>query len=277
MNIYDQLLKLQVIEGAWEKWADYRSGVTEYIVVHCENKKEIALFGAGRCNDVDLKTLLAHFEKVILVDMDLEAMKAGIKYQGLQNESRIILEVADFVGISSDDYRQFADILVSKVREKGLATSLSELSQVALDALERLEAKIISVPLQFKLYANTVVIGIHSQLISMLDWIWQSILQTLGQEENSVRQRIMMMNTDVVKRFNQALLIGTQCRLIIGYEIERVGRHGAVQGAVQGVIDFKQRVARQEVDLLGFTQMEWPFAKQQGIIYHMGIFTLERI
>ncbi len=277
MNIYDQLLKLQVIPSAWEEWTAYRHEITAYIIAHCENKKEVTILGAGRCNDIDLKLLLNHFDQVILVDMDLEAMQTGLMNQGLQNEHRIRLEVADFVGISPDDYRHFANTLVCKVREKGLATSMEELTQVALEALERLEAQVMGSSLQLDLYVNTVVIGVHSQLISMLDWIWQSILQTLGQEEQSVRQKIMTMNTSVVKRFNEALMSSTQCRMIIGYEIERAGRAGAVQGAVQGAIDFKQRVAKQEVALLGFTQMDWPFAKSQGILYHMGIFTLERV
>lgn len=277
MNIYDQLLKLQVINTAWEEWATYRREITAYIISHCENKKEIALFGAGRCNDIDLNLLLAHFEKVILVDMDLEAMEVGVLNQGLQNERRIALEVVDFVGISPDDYRQFADTLVYKVREKGLGTSLAELAQIARSELEKLEAQIMASPLQLNLYTNTAVIGVHSQLISMLDWIWQSILQTLGQEEMSVRQKIMTMNIGVVKRFNQALIASTQCHMIIGYEIERAGRAGAIQGAVQGAMDFKQRVAKQEVALLDFTQMDWPFAKNQGILYHMGIFTLARV
>lgn len=275
MNIYDQLLKLQIIENAWEEWEIYRQEVTHYLIDHLEDKRELAIFGAGRCNDMDLNLLLAHFEKIVLVDLDEEGMKVALKKQGLENETRITLEIADFVGISSNDYRSFADTLVYKVRQKGLETSITELAQVAMVELDRFYMQIVATPLQFKTYANIVVMGIHSQLISMLDWIWQAVLQTLGQEEISVRQKIMQMNTIVIKRFNTALIKSTQSRLIIGYEIERAGRAGAVQGAMQAAIDFKQRVEQHEMQLLGFTQMDWPFDNQQGILYHMGVFTLE--
>lgn len=276
MNIYDQLLKLQIIENAWEEWATYREDVTHYLIHYLEDKRELAIFGAGRCNDMDLNLLLTYFEKIVLVDLDEEGMRAALKKQGLENETRITLEVVDFVGISPNDYRSFADTLVYKVRQKGLATSMTELTQVAMTALDQLYTQALEMPLKFKTYTNIVVMGIHSQLISMLDWIWQAILQTLGQEEISVRQKIIQMNTAIVKRFNTALIENTQSRLIIGYEIERAGRVGAVQGAMQAAIDFKQRVEQHEVQLLGFTQMDWPFDYQQGILYHMGVFTLEK-
>ena len=48
----------------------------------------------------------------------------------------------------------------------------------------------------------TVMTGVHSQLIMMFDWIWQVILQTLEREEERVRQRVIALNEEVVKRVN---------------------------------------------------------------------------
>lgn len=275
MNIYDQLLKLQVIENAWEEWAAYRLNVTNYLIDNIEDKSELAVFGAGRCNDVDLKLLLMHFEHLVLVDLDKDSMLEALKNQGLENEPRITLVVSDFVGIGPNDYRAFADTLVYTVRQKGLATPVEELAQAALREIDKLYTQAMARPLTFKAYTNIAVIGIHSQLISMIDWIWQAVLQTLGQQETSVRQKIMAINTAFIKRFNTALLENAKRQLVIGYEIERANRPGAIQGAVQAAVDFKERVDRHEAILCDFKQLNWPFDQRQGILYHMGIFTLK--
>lgn len=276
MNVYDQLLKLQMIENAWEEWAEYRLKMTQYLIAHIEDKQELAIFGAGRCNDVDLKLLLKHFDHLVLVDLDMASMQAALKKQGLENEARITLETADFVGISPSDYRSFADTLVYTVRQKGLATPVEELAQVAIREIDKLYEQAMAMPLTFKEYTNIAVIGVHSQLISMLDWIWQGILQTLGQQEVRVRQKIMTINTSLIKRFNTALLEKTKNQLVIGYEIERAGRPGAVQGAMQAAIDFKERVDHGEIKLCDFSKMDWPFDQKQGIVYHMGVFVVEK-
>ncbi len=275
MNIYDQLLKLQILKNAWDEWQPYRQAVTMYLIEHIRDKSEIAIFGAGRCNDIDLRLLLKHFEKVVLVDLDLQSMQEALKKQEVENEPRIILEIANFVGISPNDYRSFADTLVYTVRQKGLETSMDELTSVAIRELNKLTQKVMGETLTFNAYKNIAVIGIHSQLIAMLDWIWQAILQTLGREEQYVRQQIMGMNTTIIQRFNTALLESVQSQLVVGYEIERIGRPGAIQGAVQGAMDFKQRVAEGEIKLCDFSQMVWPFDNKQGIVYEMGIFVVE--
>lgn len=277
MNVYDKLLKLQVIENAWEEWAAYRLSITQYLIDNIEEQRELAIFGAGRCNDMDLKRLLMHFDHLVLVDLDKDSMQEALKKQGLENEPRITLITADFVGITPNDYRSFADTLVYTVRQRGLETSMVELTQVAIRELDKLYRQAMEMPLVFKKYKNIAVIGIHSQLISMLDWIWQAILQTLGRQESSVRQKIMAMNTAFIQRFDTALLESAEGQIVMGYEIERIGRPGAVQGAMQGAIDFKERVDRGEIKLCDFSQMDWPFDQKQGIVYHMGIFAVERL
>ena len=277
MNIYDQLIKLQIIEDAWKQWQFYRTEVTEYLIEQLKHKNEVAILGAGRCNDIDLKYLLQYFKKIVLVDLDYEAMKEALKQQGLQSHPHITLMTENFVGITPNDYRNFADQLVYTVRQKGLDTSVDQLTQVASTLLDGFYEQVMHTSLKLNNYENIVVIGVHSQLITMLDWIWQAVLQTLGKEEGTVREKIITLNTMVVKRFNEALLKSANKQLVIGYEIERLGRNGAIQGALQAAIDFNKRVEKHEVKLCDFRQMNWPFDLTQGIIYHMGIFTLETI
>lgn len=81
MNIYDQLRSLQVINNAYNEWESYRRELTEIIMKYAKESESIAIFGAGRCNDIDLRRLSECFSEIILFDKDLEAMKEGLYQQ----------------------------------------------------------------------------------------------------------------------------------------------------------------------------------------------------
>lgn len=46
MNLYDQLLRLQVIEDAYIEWKSYRKQLTHYITENAQSKENIAILGA---------------------------------------------------------------------------------------------------------------------------------------------------------------------------------------------------------------------------------------
>ena len=269
MNLYDQLLGLQVIEDAYLEWRTYRKQLTDFVIQEAKGNESIAILGAGRCNDIDLKRILAYFNEVTLVDKDKKAMEEGICKQEIVNLNQIKIRQMDFIGMSEEDYRVYADILIKEVRKLGMNTNVHELAKVALKALEWLEEKVekINIDLGRARYETTVVVGVHSQLLSMLEWIWHIILQTIKQDESYVRAQIIRMNEKYIRRFNDLLIGATKKRMIIGCEKERIGRSGSIQGAVQSMDDLNRRMRCGEISLLNETQLEWEFNKKQGIVY----------
>lgn len=273
MNIYDQLRNLQVINNAYNEWQNYRNELTEVIIRYAQGNKSIAIFGAGRCNDIDLKRLSAYFHEVILFDKDQGAMKEGLYQQEVGTTPNIKMQVTDFVGIDEVDYRVYADTLISEIRKKGMGTSCHELAEVALDQLEALYIKAMDTPICFgtRAYDCAVAVGVHSQLISMLEWIWSIMLQTIKQEEVSVRNKIIEMNDAFVTRFNNAVIEGARNKIIIGCEEARLGKEGSVQGAVQALYDLKRRHAKGEINICETMKITWPFHRSQGIEYRVSL------
>lgn len=269
MNLYDQLLELQVIEDAYLEWRTYRNQLTDFIIQEAKGNESIAILGAGRCNDIDLKRILAYFNEVTLVDKDRKAMEEGICKQEIVDLDQIKIRQMDFIGMSDTDYRNYADTLIKEVRKLGMNTNVHELAKVALKELKRLEEKFekININLGRKCYETTVTVGVHSQLLSMLEWIWHIILQTIKQDESSVRAQIIKMNEKYVRRFNDLLVGATNKRMIIGCEKERIGRSGSIQGAIQAINDLNRRMRCGEVSLLNEAQLEWKFNKKQGVVY----------
>ena len=272
MNLYDQLQALQVIPDAHWKWKSYREDITRYIVETSYGHREIAIFGAGSCNDIDLKLLTAYFEKVYLLDKDEKAMKDALLKYGLAEHVGIEIKVIDFTGLCDEDYRHYADALISEVRKYGKATRIEDLVKVALNYLNQFRVKIVSASLDFGSYDNTVVVGVHSQLISMLEWIWTVILQTLGKEEMQVRQQIIALNNLCVKKFNDAVFTATQYHSIIGCEVKRVGQVGSIQGAIQSLEDINLR----KLTIINSMQIIWPFNELEDKRYEMQFNTIKK-
>ncbi len=119
MNLYDQLLGLQVIEDAYLEWRTYRKQLTDFIIQEAKGNESIAILGAGRCNDIDLKRILAYFNEVTLVDKDKKAMEEGICKQEIVNLNQIKIRQMDFIGMSDADYRVYADILIKRSKKIG--------------------------------------------------------------------------------------------------------------------------------------------------------------
>lgn len=271
MNVYDQLTQLQILENAYTEWQDYRQYLTERIISEVPLGAELAIWGAGRCNDLDLNRLTKHCDTIWLLDKDEKAMAQALRQYGLNDSKYIKMKKCDFTGIGDEVYRAYADDLVTEIRKKGLGTNLDTLVNIALEFLKDVERDFDERELNLghKCYDYTVVIGVHSQLISMFDWIWQVMLQTLGQEEKRVRSQIIQLNEKVVRKVNRALWQATRYEAIIGCEMGKVNQTGTIQGAIQALEDIEKAILEGQLDRKNRFYLEWPFNRAQGTIYKM--------
>ncbi|MEF9960798.1 hypothetical protein [Niameybacter sp.] len=273
MNLYDRLIKLQEIEHAFSEWEAYRHQVTEFIIKDTSPEHTLAICGAGRCNDLDLERLTKHFKQVILVDKDVPSMEAARYRYNLEKDSNLKMQVADFVGIGDDAYRDYVDTLIEAVRKKGIQTDLEDLVKLALKQLQSLEGQILTTPVELGIASCDVIValGVHSQLLNMLEWIWTIVLETIRQEEVSVRDKIKMMNRLAIEKFNDTLFRHAKKQLVMGFEVGRAGQEGSIQGAIQGLEDMSHYEASGEVQGVDTLEVQWPFDEKQNKMYYMQI------
>ncbi|MEG1148205.1 MAG: hypothetical protein RR090_08250 [Niameybacter sp.] len=273
MNLYDRLIKLQEIEHAFSEWEAYRHQVTEFIIKDTSPEHTLAICGAGRCNDLDLERLTKHFKQVILVDKDVPSMEAARYRYNLEKDPNLKMQVADFVGIGDDAYRDYVDTLIEAVRKKGIQTDLEDLVKLALKQLQSLEGQILTTPVELGIASCDVIValGVHSQLLNMLEWIWTIVLETIRQEEVSVRDKIKMMNRLAIEKFNDTLFRHAKKQLVMGFEVGRAGQEGSIQGAIQGLEDMSHYEASGEVQGVDTLEVQWPFDEKQNKMYYMQI------
>lgn len=277
MNLYDQLRQLQLIEHAYTEWQDYREQLTKWLMSELPLGAQLALWGAGRCNDLDLNQLAKHCETIWLLDKDEEAMKQALAQYGLKESEQIKIKQCDFTGISDEVYRAYADELITEIRKKGLDTNLDHLGSLALAFLNQVERDFDERALNLgnKCYDYSVMIGVHSQLINLFDWIWQVMLQTLRQADDRVRLQLIQFNEKVVRKVNRALWQATRCEAIIGCEMGKINQRGTIQGAIQALEDIEITVLKKQINRKSRFEIEWPFNKAQGTSYQMVFQTLQ--
>ncbi|MBP3889162.1 MAG: hypothetical protein J6F30_16180 [Cellulosilyticum sp.] len=269
MNLYDQLRALQVIPNAYSAWRAYREDLTDYIISQLEWNQHVVILGVGRSNDIDLEQLLPYVKRLTLIDKDEEALQAAIKQYHLAGKAKVEVIQQDLLGLDAEDYRQYASKLVNEVRKKGMHTEMSDLVEIATNEFEKIVAKIKLISLGEKVYDVTIAIGLHSQLLSMIEWIWQVVLQTLGQQDATIRASIIALTPQVIQCLHEQLIKATNSKLIIGCELGRKGRDGTVQGAIQGLEDLNEQRRRGKLARLEENILEWPFNRTSGIVYNM--------
>lgn len=275
MNLYDQLIQLQVVPNAYENWHDYRGELTDYITNQLNLDKmpygDMAILGVGRGNDLNLRQIVGYTKTLTLWDKDSIAIDEAIKKYGLEHEDKVKCVCKDLIGLSVEDYRLYAERLVGKIREQGRATLVEDLADFTLLEIKELAKKLVPIDLGEAVYDTIIVIGLHSQFLSMIEWIWQVILQTLGKDESSVRLAIIKLNESLIRAFHQQLIKACKGQLIIGCEIARRGRIGTIQGAIQGLQDLEELREKGQLKKKSECLLEWPFHPENEIAYEMHI------
>jgi hypothetical protein len=82
--------------GNWPEFGAHRQRLRELIESHSPvSARSISILGAGNVNDLDLSWLTDRYERVVLVDLDADAMRQGVDRQ-LEARRRAKLHLACF-------------------------------------------------------------------------------------------------------------------------------------------------------------------------------------
>ena len=87
-------------DPTWKNAQKHRQNITVMLGrIAKQGAKSLCVFGAGPCNDIDLKVLCALFGQVTLVDIDSETLKQGVSKQQASNLANLeLLDGVDLFG-----------------------------------------------------------------------------------------------------------------------------------------------------------------------------------
>lgn len=264
MNIYDRLRELKNIKDGYLRWKDYREELTEYIISHTGCNKRLAIYGAGRCADIDLDALQKHNIKITLLDSDISAMKDAVEFYNVKN---VDIVYKDFLGIDDESYRMYSDAL-NDIINISSTVDIRKLAESAIFILEGMyERAFLDTP-EFGVgaYDVSVCAGVCSQINNMAAWIWDAFAKSLNSNDESVYRLISENNNKAVKVFHNAILKSVKDSAIFVNEWLRCGMDSYVEGAYQAISDI---ISRKNVYDYNEEILYWNFDEPNNVKYKM--------
>ena len=273
-NLYDDLLSLQTIPTAYTDWAGYREQLTEFILEHTDPRTTALIVGAGACNDFDLSRLRDHFERLLLLDRNVDAMQEGMARQGARIAEECLIQ-ADLLGIPDETYRSIADHMLSAILEQQRRT-LPDAKAVERLFLREMDAAFMNRQSDKLMEQNgiadyVICCGVHSQLLTMFPQMVNVYRRYIDIRPEAIEQKVRKWIPDVMAEMNDALFRWARKGVIVGLEECRIGEVGGIDGASQA-LDLLKKSGH---TVLAQTSLEWDFDPRRRKAYQMRIMQIE--
>ncbi len=118
----------------WQHHRKHIVNIIEKMVLEYGKFNNIAILGAGNCNDTDLEYITRTFKNVTLFDIDREAMDRGVKKYNISDTCNIkLVSDFDFTGL---ERLNFYNELEEKLKNKDAIRSISKFIRKKADFIE---------------------------------------------------------------------------------------------------------------------------------------------
>ena len=273
--ILDDIKQKFRLPDAYEDWREYRQLLTD-TVIECGNgdqSKTIAIIGAGRCNDIDLKALCRHFEIITLVDCDSDAMNEAVAKLTDDEAKRVEINSTSLTGINETDLNLYFESVLSAVRNQGYKLTYDSFEEIILSELEIFKDKLpTSYEILIKeLPKRDIVLcnGVFSQLFSAISFFVRSVAGSIPdslftgamQAADRLEQELKSMNNVMIPVICKALIQSANDYVIFGNECLKTD---PVEGAGQCI-----EAVRNSGRTVKEFECLWDFNRREKVTYNM--------
>lgn len=297
---YDTLSKTEYIDHGYDSWWNYRKELTNFIcdsTFAVDSKKDAIIYGAGAMYDLDIKKLLGTFNRITLVDYNLDVVRAGLKRVGMQGDGHIRLVDMELFPIEDENYRLLEDMLIAKAPIDEVKEFFEDIGVFASNQGFALRGVVKTLDKQWqdiydRHYDVAICIGLHSQLTIRLTALVNRYKNSYSNCDRTVLDSLLMDITfKAVKTFNN-MLINKECvdEIYLGYEYSSFSKDDynfskidyvkhcfstghseivdnmkliRVRGAYECEQDITKRVHDKKVSIEGMNYLIWPFSEDK--------------
>lgn len=263
MRYLDRLIASEVLPNAYKEWRGYRQKLTDFIEENCVAeggcKPVLAIWGAGRSNDIDLARLAERF-KLVLIDRDAEGLVQACKTYGLE-ETDVICVDLPFWNVELETYEMF-EALLAEGEEAEIV--IEHLKQVAFDNSHRV------LPDIGRRFDYSVCVGLHSQLNARFAGLLYMYWENYDEEElQMIENAIRALNEAAVTRTNDVIYMLTEKLMVFGLEWAVVNESAMDQWEkfvpedIEGALQLRHDIGMHkdfDIRIEAERQLFWPFA-----------------
>lgn len=266
MRYLDRLIASEVLPNAYKEWRGYRQKLTDFIEENCvaegERKPVLAIWGAGRSNDIDLARLTERF-KLVLIDRDAEGLAQACKAYGLEETDAICVDLP-FWNVELETYEMF-EALLAEGEEAEIV--IEHLKQVAFDNNHRVLPEI------GRRFDYSVCVGLHSQLNARFAGLLYMYRENYDEEElQMIENAIRALNEAAVTRTNDVIYMLTEKLMVFGLEWAVVNEsamdqwENLVPEEIEGALQLRHDIGMHkdfDIRIEAERRLFWPFAWKQ--------------
>lgn len=263
MRYLDRLIASEVLPNAYKEWRGYRQKLTDFIEENCVAeggcKPVLAIWGAGRSNDIDLARLAERF-KLVLIDRDAEGLVQACKTYGLE-ETDVICVDLPFWNVELETYEMF-EALLAEGEEAEIV--IEHLKQVAFDNSHRV------LPDIRRRFDYSVCVGLHSQLNARFAGLLYMYRENYDEEElQMIENAIRALNEAAVTRTNDVIYMLTEKLMVFGLEWAVVNESAMDQWErlvpedIEGALQLRHDIGMHkdfDIRIEAERRLFWPFA-----------------
>lgn len=263
MRYLDRLIASEVLPNAYKEWRGYRQKLTDFIEENCVTeggrKPVLAIWGAGRSNDIDLARLAERF-KLVLIDRDAEGLAQACKAYGLEETDAICVDLP-FWNVELETYEMF-EALLAEGEEAEIV--IEHLKQVAFDNSHRVLPEI------GRRFDYSVCVGLHSQLNARFAGLLYMYRENYDEEElQMIENAIRALNEAAVTRTNDVIYMLTEKLMVFGLEWAVVNEsamdqwENLVPEDIEGALQLRHDIGMHkdfDIRIEAERRLFWPFA-----------------
>lgn len=263
MRYLDRLIASEVLPNAYKEWRGYRQKLTDFIEENCVAeggcKPVLAIWGAGRSNDIDLARLAERF-KLVLIDRDAEGLVQACKTYGLEETDAICVDLP-FWNVELETYEMF-EALLAEGEEAEIV--IEHLKQVAFDNSHRV------LPDIGRRFDYSVCVGLHSQLNARFAGLLYMYRENYDEEElQMIGNAIRALNEAAVTRTNDVIYMLTEKLMVFGLEWAVVNESAMDQWEklvpedIEGALQLRHDIGMHkdfDIRIEAERRLFWPFA-----------------
>ena len=263
MRYLDRLIASEVLPNAYKEWRGYRQKLTDFIEENCVaeggRKPVLAIWGAGRSNDIDLARLAERF-KLVLIDRDAEGLAQACKAYGLEETDAICVDLPCW-NVELETYEMF-EALLAEGEEAEIV--IEHLKQVAFDNSHRVLPEI------GRRFDYSVCVGLHSQLNARFAGLLYMYRENYDEEElQMIENAIRALNEAAVTRTNDVIYMLTEKLMVFGLEWAVVNEsamdqwENLVPEDIEGALQLRHDIGMHkdfDIRIEAERRLFWPFA-----------------
>ena len=263
MRYLDRLIASEVLPNAYKEWRGYRQKLTDFIEENCVAeggcKPVLAIWGAGRSNDIDLARLAERF-KLVLIDRDAEGLAQACKAYGLEETDAICVDLP-FWNVELETYEMF-EALLAEGEEAEIV--IEHLKQVAFDNSHSVLPEI------GRRFDYSVCVGLHSQLNARFAGLLYMYRENYDEEElQMIENAIRALNEAAVTRINDVIYMLTEKLMVFGLEWAVVNEsamdqwENLVPEEIEGALQLRHDIGMHkdfDIRIEAERRLFWPFA-----------------